>query len=75
MSTTAEELKVGNPLPWNVFNRHGQLLLRKGYSVASSRQIKRLYDQGYVSFSSRKLPLAVFMFSARNQQSSFAHAM
>ena len=69
MNIKKEDIKVGTPLPWNVFNRNGQLLLKKGYSIISVGQVKRLYEQGYLNFNNRRLPLAFFMISLRRDKS------
>ncbi|WP_171014026.1 HD domain-containing phosphohydrolase [Chitinivorax sp. B] len=39
-------LTVGEPLPWDMHDEHGHLLLRKGYVLESEGQIDRLIDTG-----------------------------
>jgi HD-GYP domain-containing protein (c-di-GMP phosphodiesterase class II) len=43
---TLQDLKVGEPLPWNAYSRDGVLLLRKGQSVASEKGLERLIEEG-----------------------------
>jgi hypothetical protein len=56
-----DSLQIGNPLPWNVFNHRGALLLRKGYSVTSHQQISRLIHQGYLIDEKRWTPLSLLI--------------
>ncbi len=42
----AHHLKIGQPLPWNVRNEPGQLLLRKGYVLADQAQLEALLERG-----------------------------
>lgn len=41
-----EDIQVGKPLPWDCFDKAGQLLLRKGVVVSSTRQIEGLLSRG-----------------------------
>lgn len=43
---TLQDIKVGEPLPWNVYSRDGVLLLRRGQSVATQNGLQRLIDEG-----------------------------
>ena len=40
------DLKVGMPIGWDVFDRDGNLLLRKGYQISSDKQVSRLIHSG-----------------------------
>lgn len=40
------QLQVNEPLPWNVVDRSGQLLLRKGYVIQRDTQIDQLLERG-----------------------------
>ena len=40
------ELKVGQPLPWDAYDEHGVLLLRRGETVPSQRAVDRLIESG-----------------------------
>lgn len=40
------QLRVTEPLPWNVVDRSGQLLLRKGYVIQRDTQIDQLIERG-----------------------------
>lgn len=40
------QLHVNEPLPWNVVDRSGQLLLRKGYVIQRDTQIDQLLERG-----------------------------
>lgn len=42
----AQQLKVGEPLPWNVRNEPGHLLLGKGFVLADQAQIDTLLERG-----------------------------
>jgi HD-GYP domain-containing protein (c-di-GMP phosphodiesterase class II) len=42
----AADLAVGKPLPWDVFDAGGKLLLRKGYVIATQSQLERLLAAG-----------------------------
>jgi len=41
-----QEIQVGQPLPFSVYDRHDNLLLRKGFIITSERQRDRLLEQG-----------------------------
>lgn len=43
---TMSDLVVGEPLPWDVFDSTGKLLLRKGNTVEYNRQIEILIERG-----------------------------
>lgn len=48
----ADQIKVGQPLSWDVFDAQGHLLLRKGFVVQSESQLESLLERGmYVSNS------------------------
>lgn len=40
------DIRVGQPLPWPVYDRNGRLLLREGVRIAFEHQIDRLATQG-----------------------------
>jgi HD-GYP domain-containing protein (c-di-GMP phosphodiesterase class II) len=42
----AEHLKIKQPLPWNVLDSNGLLLLRKGYVIDDERTIETLLKRG-----------------------------
>lgn len=42
----ANDIIIGKPLPWPVYNSANQLLLQQGTSVASQRQVDILIEQG-----------------------------
>ena len=44
----ANEVSVGNPLPWPVYDWHGNLLLAAGVVVASQGQLDDLLDSGFI---------------------------
>lgn len=39
-------LVVGKPLPWPVFDSHGEVLLAQGYVIQSDAQLEQLYKRG-----------------------------
>ncbi|WP_372964851.1 HD-GYP domain-containing protein [Marinobacter sp.] len=39
-------LTIGKPLPWDVFDSDGNVLLRQGYVIQSDYQLDRLYERG-----------------------------
>ena len=43
---TESEMHVGVPLPWNVYDATGRLLLRSGYVIGSQKQIETLSKFG-----------------------------
>lgn len=43
---TRADIRVGEPLPFSVYDKDGRLLLRKGVVVAFEQQIERLIAQG-----------------------------
>lgn len=51
-----EDLQVGQPIPWPVYDSRGVLLLRQGYIIASPRQLERLVDLGLYAEKSRPPP-------------------
>lgn len=42
----ADQLHVDQPLPWNVFDSTGQLLLSKGFVIQRDQQISNLLERG-----------------------------
>ncbi|UUX94895.1 HD-GYP domain-containing protein [Aquabacterium sp. J223] len=40
------QLRLGEPLPWNVRTAGGELLLSKGYLISEARQLEALLDRG-----------------------------
>ena len=40
------QIHLGHPLPWNVFDNAGHLLLRKGFIVEQHDQVERLIERG-----------------------------
>lgn len=44
----ANELRLGETLPWDVYGGDGKLLARKGYQLTSERQIDSLVQRGKV---------------------------
>lgn len=40
------DVVLGQPLPWNVFDRHGKLLLRMGYRIEDQGQLDALMARG-----------------------------
>lgn len=46
---SASDIIVGQPLPWDVLDGEGRLLLSKGEVVASETQVRRMVDQGLFS--------------------------
>jgi HD-GYP domain-containing protein (c-di-GMP phosphodiesterase class II) len=43
---SADQIRTNEPLPWDVFDEHQQLLLRKGYVIESQRQAEELVVRG-----------------------------
>lgn len=43
---TAADLKLGMPIPWNVYSDSGALLVRRGHMIASANQIAYLIECG-----------------------------
>ena len=43
---TAADLKLGMPIPWNVYSDSGALLVRKGHMIVSANQIAYLIERG-----------------------------
>ncbi|MBJ6136197.1 HD-GYP domain-containing protein [Marinobacter litoralis] len=41
-------LVIGKPLPWDVFDTSGTVLLRQGYIITSDDQLERLYERGQI---------------------------
>ncbi|MDQ2070266.1 HD-GYP domain-containing protein [Natronospira bacteriovora] len=42
----AEDIRIGEPLPWAVYDERGVMLLRQGHVVRSSLQLRRMIDRG-----------------------------
>lgn len=52
---SAQRLKIDQPLPWDVYDEAGTLLLRKGFVISRETQIERLLEQGmYVDAAALK---------------------
>lgn len=43
------DIELGKPLPWSVYDRNGNLLLRKGFVVSYAEQLARLLERGLYS--------------------------
>lgn len=55
----ANDIRVGHPLPWDVFDMQGTLLLRRGHVIDTQRALDRLIDDGlFLSDESRREPPA-----------------
>lgn len=46
-------LTIGRPLPWDVFDADGQVLLRQGYVIQTNSQLEQLFERG--RFKPRKI--------------------
>lgn len=46
-------LTIGRPLPWNVYDADGHILLRQGYVIQTNLQLEQLFERG--RFSPRKI--------------------
>lgn len=45
---TVSDIRVGEPLPWPVYDRSGMLLLKQGVMVASEQQRRGLIERGFM---------------------------
>ena len=46
-------LTIGRPLPWNVYDADGNVLLRQGYVIQTNSQLEQLFERG--RFKPRKI--------------------
>lgn len=46
-------LELGRPLPWNVYDANGNVLLRQGYVIQTNYQLEQLFERG--RFKPRKI--------------------
>ncbi|WP_099092561.1 HD-GYP domain-containing protein [Marinobacter salinus] len=46
-------LELGRPLPWNVYDADGNVLLRQGYVIQTNSQLEQLFERG--RFKPRKI--------------------
>lgn len=46
-------LELGRPLPWNVYDANGNVLLRQGYVIQTNSQLEQLFERG--RFKPRKI--------------------
>src|SRR3569832_1836009 len=46
LRTASEPVRVGDPMPWSVFDSVGRLLVRKGAMVQSRELLNRLVERG-----------------------------
>lgn len=49
-------LTIGRPLPWNVYDNDGNVLLRQGYVIQTNSQLEQLFERG--RFKPRKIERA-----------------
>lgn len=49
-------LTIGRPLPWDVFDADGNVLLRQGYVIQTNSQLEQLFERG--RFQPRKIERA-----------------
>lgn len=55
----ASDVRVGHPLPWDVFDFNGKLLLRRGHVIDTQRALERLIGDGlFLGDDSRRQPAA-----------------
>jgi len=55
----ANDIRVGHPLPWDVFDASGKLLLRRGAVIDTQRALDRLLDDGlFLNDEARREPPA-----------------
>jgi HD-GYP domain-containing protein (c-di-GMP phosphodiesterase class II) len=47
------DIRIGEPLPWSVFDPHGNLLLKQGFVINSEKHLQRLLASGLYHDSSR----------------------
>lgn len=46
LRVAGNEIRVGHPLPWDVFDASGALLLRRGFIIDSQKALDRLIEDG-----------------------------
>lgn len=46
-------LTIGRPLPWDVYDADGNILLRQGYVIQTDSQLEQLFERG--RFKPRKI--------------------
>lgn len=46
LESVASDIQVGRPLPFDILNANGQLLLARGQIVASDTQLAQLIERG-----------------------------
>ncbi len=51
---TNVDIRIGEPLPWPVYDRSGKLLLKKGEIVASETQLRGVLDRGHLDEASKR---------------------
>lgn len=71
-----DQIHVRRPLPWNVFNEEGQLLLHRGYVLLDDAQVKALIERGaYVDQVSYAQIQAQEAETARAERRQNPHAL
>ncbi|MGC8119794.1 HD-GYP domain-containing protein [Marinobacter sp. VGCF2001] len=64
-------LTIGKPLPWDVFDAEGNVLLRQGYVIQTNSQLEQLFERG--RFKPRKIePRKKETFEDLRQRNPFA---
>ena len=64
-------LVIGRPLPWDVFDSDGNVLLRQGYVIQTESQLEHLFERG--RFKPRKMsPYKKAEFEDNRQRNPFA---
>jgi HD-GYP domain-containing protein (c-di-GMP phosphodiesterase class II) len=71
----ADEIGIGTVLPWDAYDEHGRLLLRKGLVVSTSTQIEGLIDRGlFVDVQKRERATPVVQESTPSTVASILEA-
>lgn len=50
------QIQIGQPLRWNVYSEHGELLLKKGHIVETAHQLNELIERGLFTEASETIP-------------------
>jgi HD-GYP domain-containing protein (c-di-GMP phosphodiesterase class II) len=59
ISAESGHIQVGQPLRWNVYSEHGELLLKKGHIVETVHQLNELIERGLFTEVSEPIPKKV----------------
>jgi c-di-GMP-binding flagellar brake protein YcgR len=65
-----DDIEVGKPLPWPVYNKHKHLLLRAGYQIESQAQLEALMKEGLYHYGDDQPAISITIEESSDAEKS-----